>query len=1109
MNKFLTILFITLISGMAFSKDFYFYKGKRIDLKPREDKISIILNNENYSEITVKESFKNILKAGDKLTKVTDKIYLLTFSSPETQTDIQNRISLIMDQKSIVKFSSKTYYGTSRKVIMLPSDRINLRLKNSRDKEKLLSLNILNNCSLDGFSKDERNFIIKTNDNNSIDILDITDIFFNSGLFEYAEPDFIYPEKCLLLSVPNDQYFSSQWALLNTGQLLSTGSSFSLYGDAPTVNGIPGADMNVSAAWDFTTGSENIKIGIIDSGIDSLHPDFQKAGHLLPGYDAFNDMDGSAVDVGNHGTSTAGLAGAVMNNSIGISGVAPDCKLMSICIFDINGNTSNSVIARAFDTAVARGIDVLSNSWGGLTPSSVVTNSIDNAAINGRDGLGCAVLFASGNDGHNPPLYPSVLPNVLSIGASTPHDQAKSPGNGNFFFWGSNYGEDENGDLDMIAPTNCYTLKAGGGYEPYFWGTSATCPNAAGVAALVLSVNNNQTRQTVYSNLAKGCDKIDNVPYGINKVNGKWNTYYGYGRINALNSVRLASGVDVTPPTINHLNIKSCSSTYPSEINAEITDQDGSSVPVSGGNQPKLFYKIKKGSGSWSGFDSTTAYSVDGNNFKFKIPSLGWESEVKYYIRATDINDNEITFPKHSPNAFWLCYYKVGNITTDTRKFSPFSGADFGATLSYPVIFGNFNILDTKVIIHMRHTYLDDEVIQIFSPITDANNNRKCLFASNGGNGDNIFEASVSDSASLNWNSGNPPYLNSNFKPEYNLRGLNGNNANGVWRILHFDRGVTDYAFFDSVKIILSKTTGAASSCVKLNNPADSIINFDTTSFPDVTERNFYLKNSGTSNLVITGSNFSGTYAPMFSIVNTPPTTILPNDSGCFKVRLNTNITNTSPSESGSTQNAVLNILTNDPSKPVIKASLQTNQPLGFGSKNLVLDILIEGLYSDVSNSMIPDSLTVMLRKGYAPYQIVDSSKSLVNNSGRGSFNFLNSDNDTNYYLVVKHRNGLETWSSSFHKFSASLMTCNLTDSISRAFGNNLIKKGNRYCIYSGDVNNDGTIDAQDVSLIDNSAYHLNSGYLKEDLNSDNIIDVADIGLADNNTLKEIAVISP
>ncbi|MBS1550976.1 MAG: S8 family serine peptidase [Bacteroidetes bacterium] len=1109
MNKFLTILLITLLSGTAVPKDYYFYKGKRIDLKPREDKISIILNKETFSELSVRENFRSILKTGDKLTKITNKIYLLTFKLPETQDEILNRIKLVMDQTSIVKSSAKVYYGTSKKVTMLLSDRINLRLRNSRDKEKLFSLNILNNCSVAGNSKDERNFTIKTNDNITSDILDLADKYFNSGLFEYSEPDFIYPEGCLMLSVPNDQYFNSQWALTNTGQLLSTGSAFSMYGDASTVNGIPGSDMNVPAAWDFTTGSENIKIGVIDSGIDSLHPDLQKAGHLLPGYNAFNDLDGSAVDVGNHGTSTAGLIGAVMDNSIGIAGVAPDCKLMSICIFDENGNTSNSVLARAFDTAFARGLDVLNNSWGGGTPSSLVTDAIDNAAINGRNGLGCVILFASGNDGHNPPIYPSVLPNVLSIGASTPHDQAKSPGTGNFFFWGSNYGEDENGDLDMIAPTNCYTLKAGGGYEPNFWGTSATCPNAAGVAALVLSVNNSLNRQTVYSNLAKGCDKIDNVPYDINKVNGKWSTYYGYGRINALNSVRLAAGVDVTPPTINHLNVKSGSSTYPTIINAEILDQDGSAVPVSGENQPKLFYKIKKGAGSWSGFDSVNAFSVNGNNFKFKVPSLGWESEVKYYIRARDVYSNENTFPKHSPNPFWLCYFAVGNITTDMRKFSPFVGADYGATLSYPVIFYNFNILDAKVIIHMRHTYLNDEVIQIFSPLTDANNNRKCLFASNGGNGDNIFDAVVSDSAGMHWNFGTPPYLNGNFRPEYNLRGLNGNNANGIWKILHFDRGITDYAFFDSVKIILSKTTGVTSPSARMNNPSDSIINFDTTAFPDIAERDFYLKNCGTSSLIISGSNFSGIYAPMFSLINTPPVTILPNDSGLFRVRLNTNINSTSPPESGPTQNAILNIQTNDPSKPVIKVCLHTNEPLGFGSKNLTLNVLIEGLYSENSDTMIPDSVTVLLRKSYSPFQIADSSRSVINSSGRGSFNFLNSANDTDYYIVVKHRNGLETWSSVLKRFSSSLMVYNFTDSVSKSFGNNMTLKGSRYCIYSGDVNKDGAIDANDASLIDNSANNSNSGYLDEDLNSDNIIDASDIGLADNNSLLQILVKSP
>ncbi len=152
------------------------------------------------------------------------------------------------------------------------------------------------------------------------------------------------------------------------------------------------------------------------------------------------------------------------------------------------------------------------------------------------------------------------------------------------------------------------------------------------------------------------------------------------------------------------------------------------------------------------------------------------------------------------------------------------------------------------------------------------------------------------------------------------------------------------------------------------------------------------------------------------------------------------------------------------------------------------------GTYNFSNNKWIdlPDSAATIFNKTFPLIEVPGGA--ILNDQLSLNFKWNNFDsisksiirpisNDTNYYLVVKHRNGLETWSSSFHKFSASLMTCNLTDSISRAFGNNLIKKGNRYCIYSGDVNNDGTIDAQDVSLIDNSAYHLNSGYLKEDLN--------------------------
>ncbi|MBS1517002.1 MAG: hypothetical protein JSS91_02855 [Bacteroidetes bacterium] len=166
----------------------------------------------------------------------------------------------------------------------------------------------------------------------------------------------------------------------------------------------------------------------------------------------------------------------------------------------------------------------------------------------------------------------------------------------------------------------------------------------------------------------------------------------------------------------------------------------------------------------------------------------------------------------------------------------------------------------------------------------------------------------------------------------------------------------------------------------------------------------------------------------------------------------------------------------------------------------LQLSALIEGFYDGQNNIMISDSAKVYLRSSFSPYSFVDSSKAILDNSGSGTFSFTHSQSGVNYYLVFRHRNSIETWSGTAKSFDAGNLNYNFTDSSSRAYGNNMVLKGNRYCIYSGDQNQDGTVDAADMSAVDNDLFNFVSGYVKTDLNGDSNVDVSDLSIADNNS---------
>ncbi len=1124
-NLALLILVFFFLKG-AHSQSYYYYQGSRIDLEQRTDKMAIVLNSSLLTKEYLLNSMSDLVGNSGDVKEASQNVYLVNFKETKSQGEIDNLILNLSSRDAKIKFSTPVYFGESQRVTQIPTDEFVVRLRNVSDKEKLDVINAENNVSLIGNVGDERGFLLKSNNDVRANALVLSNIYYRSGLFEFAEPNFMYPEYCLLNSTPNDANYPQQWALNNTGQSVPTGNNSD--GDASTVTGIPNADMNVDLAWDFTLGSASVQVGVIDTGIDSTHPDFALAGHLLAGYDGYYNKYGVPRDSNSHGTCTAGLIGAVRNNSIGTAGIAAGCQLMSLRIFNGAGSATNTAIGRAFDTARVKGIDVISNSWGGGTPSATITNPINTAATSGRGGLGCIILFSTGNDGHNPPSYPSYLANVVAVGSSTTHDQKKAPANGNQFWWGGNYGSSASGDIDIVAPTVCYTtdvqssggyntaLGVSGNYMNSFNGTSCSCPNAAGVAALTLSVSTGQTGAQVIDKLIRGCEKIDNVSYSTSKTYGKWNEYFGYGRINALNSVRLAAGVDVVPPTINHLNISSLTTTYPVSISAEILDQDGAAVPTSGNNQPKLFYRLNKNNAGYGSFDSLTAVSVAGNNFTFKVPCVGHETQVQYYIRGRDNSGNSVTFPRGAPNAFWLCYYAVGTFNQATGKINGFVAATAGPSYSPTVAFGSFNIVSTRVRMWVKHTNIGSIVAALYSPLADGNNNRKALFSANPYPtvAANITGATVADSATLFWNGASAPWTDGLFKGDYILKGYNGQNANGNWRILNYDFVVGGGATWDSARITFTKTTGTTSSSARLNSAGDSVLNFGTVNYGDIVNRNFYLKNVGNANLTVSSATFSGTEASKFSLLTSLPGPIVPGDSGLFTVRLtSTALDNQKVSASlDAFQNALLNINNNDPSKPVFKVSLESDNILPSASE-LKLKVFIEGFYNTATNVMIGDTMRAYIRNNFAPYSIVDSGKAFFNSTGNATMTFTHVSNAVNYYIQLKHRNALETWSKSAgQSFAGDSLNYDFTTDSSQAYGNNQtqVETGpNRFAVYEGDVDHNGVIGLTDITAIQNDASLFLGGYRDTDVNGDNLVNLNDLLITSNNSSSFVVLLRP
>ncbi len=162
------------------------------------------------------------------------------------------------------------------------------------------------------------------------------------------------------------------------------------------------------------------------------------------------------------------------------------------------------------------------------------------------------------------------------------------------------------------------------------------------------------------------------------------------------------------------------------------------------------------------------------------------------------------------------------------------------------------------------------------------------------------------------------------------------------------------------------------------------------------------------------------------------------------------------------------------------------------------------------NNPNVNDTVLVYLRNVNPPYDIVDTAKTALDSTGNGDFNFYNADVGIPYYIVVKHRNTLETWSSSGQVFgSDSLMNYDFSTSASQAYGNNMILIDGEYYFYSGDVNQDGAIDLWDVTSVYNDASTFVTGYVATDLTGDDIVDLDDMLIVYENSIRFVAVRRP
>lgn len=476
---------------------------------------------------------------------------------------------------------------------------------------------------------------------------------------EFVEPNY-FVKKAVY---PNDPYFDNQWGLNNIGQIVNN------------IKGTEGADISAPEAWNLSTGSKDVIVAVLDTGVDYNHEDladniFRNEAECngQPNVDddsngyvddcigwnfVNNNNDPMDDDVDSHGTHVAGIIGAVGNNGIGITGVNWHVKILPVKVLDSNGGGDIATIIEGIEYAVNMGAKVINASY--TYPQSciyILPLQGDKEAIEFAKENGVLFIAAAGNYGCNndqTPFYPASHPlnNIISVTATDQNDEMP--------YW-ANYGIDS---VYVAAPgDNIYsTIK--GGYE-FLSGTSMATPFVSGLAALIYSSHPEYTYLETREVILSSADKLFSLE---NKIASK-------GRINAYQALLL--------------NLNSLIPFKPTHIKATLSsDKKQISLSWIDNSSVEIYYLVERKSDTENNY--ITISNLPENTTSYIDTSIS--SGKTYFYRIKACNENGCSVSKEvsisvpaTPTQYILTIEKNGT-GSGTVTSSP-SGIDCGTTCS-------------------------------------------------------------------------------------------------------------------------------------------------------------------------------------------------------------------------------------------------------------------------------------------------------------------------------------------------------------------------------------------------------------------------------------------